>query len=67
VSFDVAHIDVTAVGEDRTVLSVVTMRTAQGSERLFGTSVVRGDVRHAVVRATLAAVNRQVERLLEDA
>jgi hypothetical protein len=33
-------------------------------EQLAGSSLVAGDVRQAIVRATLAAVNRRLEALL---
>jgi hypothetical protein len=66
VRFDVEHVDVLTTGTERTALCLVSMLTAQGAERLPGASVVRGDVRQAVVRATLAALNRQVEKLQED-
>jgi len=33
-------------------------------EQLAGSAVVTGDDRHAMVRATLAAVNRRLEALL---
>ena len=64
VRFEVEHVEFTSAGEDRTALVVVTMLTARGSERLSGASVVREDVRQAVIRATLAAINRRLEVLL---
>ena len=50
---------------DRTVLVVVTMLTSRGSEQLSGASVVREDVRQAVIRAVLAAVNRRLEVMFQ--
>lgn len=64
VRFEVEHVELTSAGEDRTALVVVTMLTERGSERLSGASVVREDVRQAVIRATLAAINRRLEVLL---
>ena len=64
VRFEVEHVELTASGEDRTAIAVVTMLTERGSERLSGASVVREDVRQAVIRATLAAINRRLEVLL---
>ena len=40
---------------------VVSMLTKVGSERLTGVSVVREDVRQAVIRATLDSLNRRLE------
>ncbi|HEU4676702.1 MAG TPA: hypothetical protein VFS29_11975 [Motilibacteraceae bacterium] len=58
---EVEHVDVPVAGRERTALVVVSVVTGAGAERLSGASVVRQDVRQAVVRATLAAVNRRVE------
>jgi hypothetical protein len=65
VRFDVEHLEVAVAGRDRTVLVVLTMVTGRGTERLSGASVVREDVRQAVIRAVLAAVNRRIEPLLD--
>jgi hypothetical protein len=47
------------------VAVVVLLLTCDGwVEQLTGSSVVAGDPRQAVVRATLAAVNRRLEALL---
>jgi hypothetical protein len=40
------------------------MLTDRATQRLSGASVVREDVRQAVIRAVLAAVNRRVEPML---
>jgi len=58
------RVEVVEVGEDQMVLSVVTMSSALGSERLVGVSAVREDVRQAVIRATLDAINRRLEAVL---
>jgi hypothetical protein len=47
-------------------VAVVVMLLSCGDwvEELAGSAVVTGDDRHAMVRATLAAVNRRLESLL---
>jgi hypothetical protein len=62
--FDVEHVEVATTGPDRTALVVVTMVTGRATQRLSGASVVREDVRQAVIRAVLAAVNRRLEPML---
>ncbi len=62
--FELDHLEVAPTGRDRTVLAGVTLVTAAGSEKLTGAAVVREDVRQAVIRATLDAVNRRVTTLL---
>jgi hypothetical protein len=64
--FEVEHLEVAISGRDRTALVVVTMLTGRANERLSGASVVREDVRQAVVRAVLAAVNRRLEPMMGD-
>jgi hypothetical protein len=64
--FEVEHLEVAISGLDRTALVVITMLTGQANERLSGASVVREDIRQAVVRAVLAAVNRRLEPMLDD-
>jgi len=67
VRFDVEHVEVARTGPDRTALVVVTMVTDRATQQLSGASVVREDVRQAVIRAVLAAVNRRVEPLIPGA
>jgi hypothetical protein len=62
--FELDHLEVTQIGAERTVLAGVAMLSAQGSERLTGAAGVREDVRQAVIRATLDALNRRFETLL---
>ncbi len=62
--FELDHLEVAPTGRDRTVLIGVTLVTTSGSEKLTGAAVVREDVRQAVIRATLDAVNRRVTTLL---
>lgn len=66
VRFDVEHVEVTATGEERTALVVVSMLSDRTTQRLSGASVVREDVRQAVIRGVLAAVNRRVEPMLAE-
>ena len=62
--FDLDHLEVAQLGGDRTVLVGVSLLSAQGAERLTGAAAVREDVRQAVIRATLDALNRRFEHLL---
>lgn len=64
VRFDVEHVEIASTGEERTALVVVSMLTERTTQRLSGASVVREDVRQAVIRGVLAAVNRRVEPML---
>ncbi len=66
VRFDVEHVEVAQTGPDRTALVVVSMVTERANQRLSGASVVREDVRQAVIRAGLAAVIRRLEPLIAD-
>ncbi|MFL6239581.1 MAG: hypothetical protein ACJ735_08865 [Actinomycetes bacterium] len=62
--FELEHIEVAPTGRDRTVVVALTMLGRAGSERLTGAAAVREDVRQAVIRATLDALNRRLETLL---
>lgn len=62
--FELDHLEVTHLGNDRMVVVVLTMLSARGTERLTGAATVREDVRQAVIRATLDALNRRLETLL---
>jgi hypothetical protein len=64
--FELDHLDLTPTGRDRTVIAGITLVTASGSERLTGAAVVREDVRQAVIRATLDALNRRLGALLSE-
>lgn len=57
---EIEQVEVTPLGAQRTALVAVTLLTDRGSERLTGAAAVREDVRQAVVRATLDAVNRRL-------
>lgn len=62
--FELDHLEVAPTGRDRTVLVGVTLVTPTGSEKLTGAAVVREDVRQAVIRSTLDALNRRLGTLL---
>lgn len=62
--FELEQLELNQLGPDRAVVVVVSMLTKVGSERLTGVSVIREDVRQAVIRATLDALNRRIEALL---
>lgn len=61
VRLDVDHLEVARLGADRTVLVALTLVSPGGSERLTGAAGVREDVRQAVIRAVLDAVNRRLQ------
>jgi hypothetical protein len=62
--FELDHLDVSQIGSDRMVIVALTMLSSRGTERLTGAAAVREDVRQAVIRATLDALNRRLEALL---
>lgn len=62
--FELDHLEVAQLGSERTVVVSLTMLSARGTERLTGAAAVREDVRQAVIRATLDALNRRLEALL---
>jgi len=64
---ELEHLEITPMGTERTVVVLLTLLTAQGSEPLTGAAQVRDDVRQAVIRATLDALNRRLELLLTEA
>ncbi|MGB8649057.1 MAG: hypothetical protein WCD35_00200 [Mycobacteriales bacterium] len=66
VRFELDHLEVTPMGIERTVVVSLTLLTARGTERLTGAAGVREDVRQAVIRATLDALNRRLEMLLTE-
>ncbi len=65
VRFELDHLDIAPTGSDRTVVVGVTMVTPTGSEKLTGAAVVREDVRQAVIRASLDALNRRLGAVLD--
>lgn len=66
VRFELDHLEVAPMGNDRTVVVSLTMLTNRGTERLTGAAGVREDVRQAVIRATLDSLNRRLEILLSE-
>ena len=65
VRLDVESVAITPVGAERVVVVQVVMATASGGDRLTGAAEVRDDVRQAVVKATLDAVNRRLAPTLD--
>ncbi|WP_245908542.1 Daple [Pseudosporangium ferrugineum] len=60
----VEHAAAVPFGSMQVAVVVVLLATDGWVEQLAGSAVVTGDDRHAMVRATLAAVNRRLEALL---
>ncbi len=58
------RVEITPVGDPPTATVVLSLIADRGEETLLGVSLVRGDTEHAVMRATLDAVNRRFEPLL---
>ena len=58
-----AQVDRVSVGgaDPESVSVVVSLLSGRGEELLLGAAIVRDDVEHAVMRATLDALNRRVE------
>jgi hypothetical protein len=58
-----AQVDRVSVGggDPEAVSVVVSLLSGRGEELLLGAAIVRDDVEHAVMRATLDALNRRVE------
>lgn len=66
VRFELDHLEITPMGNERTVLVSLALLTSKGTERLTGAAGVREDVRQAVIRATLDALNRRLEMILSE-
>ncbi|MEV0729414.1 hypothetical protein [Polymorphospora sp. NPDC050346] len=62
----VEHAAVVPFGSSEVAVVVVLLVCGGWVEQLAGSALVSGDPRQAVVRATLAAVNRRLEALLSD-
>ncbi|MEX2549948.1 MAG: hypothetical protein WD638_06965 [Nitriliruptoraceae bacterium] len=59
------RVEITPVGDPPTATVVLSLIADRGEETLLGASLVRGgDTEHAVMRATLDALNRRFEPLL---
>jgi hypothetical protein len=66
IRFELDHLEIAPMGTERTVLVALTLLTTRGTERLMGAAAVREDVRQAVIRATLDALNRRLEMILNE-
>jgi hypothetical protein len=64
---ELEHLETPSLGSDRAVVVEISMVTRRGAERLTGVSAIREDVRQAVIRATLDALNRRLESSLATA
>jgi hypothetical protein len=60
----IEHATVVPLGSCEVAVVVLLLAHGGWIEQLSGSAVVNGDQRQAVVRATLAAVNRRLEALL---
>lgn len=67
VRLEIEHLELIVTGAESTVVVWLTMLTGSGTTRLTGAAAVRQDVRQAVVRATLDALNRRLGPLLLEA
>lgn len=66
VRLEVDAVALAPVGDGTVALVRVIWLSAEGAEHLTGSSEVRDDARHAVIRATLDAVNRRLSLDLAD-
>ena len=66
VRVDLADVEISAAAGGQVALVQVVMAAPDGAERLTGASTVRDDADQAVVRATLDAVNRRLQPLLDE-
>ena len=64
---ELEHLETPPMGTERAVVVEISMITRRGAERLTGVSSIRDDVRQAVIRATLDALNRRLESYLVSA
>ncbi len=64
---ELEHLETPPMGNDRAVVVEISMITRRGAERLTGVSSIREDVRQAVIRATLDALNRRLESYFDSA
>jgi hypothetical protein len=60
----IEHVGVVPAGSCESALVVLLLVTESSAERMVGAAEVSGDTRHAVARATLAAIDRRLETLL---
>lgn len=64
IEFVVEDVSITSFARRDAVLVGVSMLTAGIEETFVGAAFIRGDVKEAVVKATLDAVNRRLQRLI---
>ncbi|MDP3487237.1 MAG: hypothetical protein Q8S19_04800, partial [Bacillota bacterium] len=64
IDFVVEDVSVLNFVRREVVLVGVSTISPNGEEMLVGATVVRGDIKEAVVKATLDAVNRRLQRLI---
>jgi hypothetical protein len=60
----VDHVAIVPFGAVEVAVVVALVMTGAEATKVAGSAIVAGDPRHAVVRATLSAVNRRLETLL---
>jgi hypothetical protein len=60
----IEHVSVVPFGSVEVAVVVALLMCGPDAEQVSGSAIVTGDPRHAVVRATLSAVNRRLESLL---
>lgn len=60
----IEHVGVVPAGPCEVAVVVLLLVTEANAERMVGSAEVSGDTRHAVARATLAAIDRRLETLL---
>ncbi len=65
VRLDPEAVELTGIGASRVAVVQVSLSSAAGHQRLTGAAEVHDDVRQALVRATLDALNRRLETLLD--
>lgn len=65
-NFITEDVSVIIVSGCQAVISSVSLMTNAGEERLIGAAFVNNDEREAVVKATLAAVNRRLDMLMNN-
>lgn len=65
-NFLTEDVSVITVSGCQAVISSVTLMTNSGEERLIGAAFVHNDEREAAVKATLSAINRRLDTLLNN-
>lgn len=65
-NFLTEDVSVITVAGCQAVISSVTLMTNSGEERLIGAAFINNDEREATVKATLSAINRRLDMLLNN-